>query len=278
MRAFLKPGPYFSASASTFLALVRRRGLLLEMVKREVFEQHAGQVFGGIWAIAHPLSLMVIYIFIFGVVFQSKIGGTRELPLDYTTYILAGLIPWLTLQQSLIKSCTAIVGNSSLVKQVVFPTEILPTKTILATLMFQFVSIAILLVWVLATHGSLFPTYALLPVLVLLQLIGTVGLGLLLSALTVFFRDLREIVQIFCVAGVFLLPVVYLPAWVPAIFKPLIYINPFSYMIWAYQDALFFGRFEHPWALPIFALGSLACFVVGAWAFRETKQVFGSAL
>jgi lipopolysaccharide transport system permease protein len=278
MKALLHPSPYVTAGASLFSVLIRQRTLVREMVKRDVFEQHAGQIFGGVWAIAHPLSLMAIYIFIFGVVFQSRIGGTRELPLDYTTYILAGLIPWLTLQQALIKACGAVVSNANLVKQVVFPIEILPTKAILATLMFQFVSIVILLVYVLFNYGSVFPSYALLPFLVLAQLIGTVGIGLILSSLTVFFRDLRELVQIFCVAGLFLLPIVYLPDWVPPIFKPVIYVNPFSYMVWCYQDALYFGRFEHPWAWPVFGLGSLICFAAGARAFRQLKHMFGNAL
>ena len=65
-----------------------------------------------------------------------------------------------------------------------------------------------------------------------------------------YFRDVKDFVQVFCIAGMYLMPVVYLPKMVPGVFRPLLNLNPFSYMVWCYQDACYFGRFEHPWAWP----------------------------
>ncbi len=78
--------------------------------------------------------------------------------------------------------------------------------------------------------------------------------------------------------GVFLMPVFYLPAAVPSIFRPIIYCNPFSYMVWCYQDACYFGRFEHPWAWGVFATLSLGTFYVGYLVFRRLKPMFGNVL
>ena len=73
--------------------------LAIELAKREVRERYANQMFGLFWVFAHPAVLMIVYIFLFVVVFKVKIGGTRELPLDYTTYLLCGLAPWLVMRR-----------------------------------------------------------------------------------------------------------------------------------------------------------------------------------
>jgi lipopolysaccharide transport system permease protein len=74
------------------------------------------------------------------------------------------------------------------------------------------------------------------------------------------------------------MPIVYLPEWVPPLFKPVIYVNPFSYMTWVYQDMLYFGRFEHPWAWLAFVVGSILVFAFGYRVFRRLKPHFSSAL
>lgn len=268
----------FKPTKNILKLLFQQRVLLLALTKRELTEQYAGQLFGNLWTIIHPLFLMIVYIFIFGFVFRNRIGGTYELPLDYTTYILAGLIPWLTLQQNLAKTCNAIVGNSSLVKQVVFPIEILPVKTVLSTLVWQFIAIAILLAHVFFTYHKFPPSYLLLPLVVFLQLVLTLGIAFILSSITVFVRDMRELITIFTTAGIFLLPITYLPAWVPALFKPFLYFNPFSYLIWCYQDVLYFGRIQHPFSWIFLAFFSVLMFVIGTSFFKKISPYFGNAL
>lgn len=252
--------------------------LTVEMARREVTERHAGSAFGTVWSLAHPLFLIALYVFIFTVVFGTRIGGTKELPLDYATYILSGLIPWMAFQDLMNKSASVIIGNTNLVKQVVFQLEVLPGKTILSSLLPQMVATGGFLVYVLATAGRFAPTYLLLPVLLFFQVLAMLGVAMLFSAITPFFRDMKEIVQIFTTAGLFLMPVIYLPQWVPAVFKPILYINPFSYMTWCYQDALYFGRFEHWWAWPVFILGSLWLVAVGYRTFQRLKPQFGNVL
>ena len=124
---------YFQAFTEVISLLTRHRDLTLEMAKRELSDRYAGQVFGMVWAIGHPVFMVCLYVFIFAFVFKQKVGGTVEMPLDYTAYLLSGLVAWMSFQESLIKSCTAITGNAALVKQVVFPLEILPVKVVLAS-------------------------------------------------------------------------------------------------------------------------------------------------
>lgn len=267
-----------SSFFEVFFLAFRNRELLFELVKRELNEQFMGGVLGAIWIVFHPLFLIAVYIFVFGFVFKNKIGGSYELPLDYTTYILSGLIPWLNLQQVLAKSCSAITSNAGLVKQVIFPIELLPIKSMLATVPNQLISMAALLIYVLFRYHAVPWSYLALPLLMVFQIMMSIGLSFMLSATTTFVRDIKEVVNVFSFAGMFLLPIVYLPAWVPNAFKPLVYCNPFSYMIWCYQDVFYFGRMEHPIAWVVFALLSLGTLSFGLYVFRSLKTHFGDVL
>ena len=279
VRTLLRPSAISGCAEIELLRLLRRhRALLAEMVRRELTQQYAGQVLGALWAVGHPLVQTGVYVFLFAIVFNTKIGGTYELPLDYTTYLLTGLLPWIGFQQSLTVTSTAISANASLVKQVVFPIEILPLKSVISSLLPQLIGTAALVAYVFATHGIPPATYLLLPVLVTCQCAAMAGIGFLLAACGAFLRDLKDIVQVLALINAYLIPVFYLPSWVPHLFQPIIYVNPFSYMIWCYQDALYFGRFEHLAAWPVFGIGSFLLFGFGYRAFRHLKPSFGNVL
>jgi lipopolysaccharide transport system permease protein len=258
--------------------LTKHRHLTWEMAKREITDRYTGQVLGTIWAILHPLTLMSIYIFIFVFVFKIKIGGTREMPLDYTTYLLSGLIPWLTCQEVMSKASTVITSNANLVKQVVFPIEILPIKTVIASLVTQSIFLVILVTYVIFSHHSLPLTYLILPILILLQSIILLGIAYILSSIGVYLKDVKDIIQVITVIGVYLLPVFYLPDQVPQLFRFLLYLNPFSYLIWCYQDLIYFGSFEHTTSWLIIIIISHINLTLGYLIFSKLKIMFGNVL
>jgi lipopolysaccharide transport system permease protein len=260
------------------MLLTRHRQLTWEMAKREITERYTGQIFGAFWAIAHPLVLILVYLYVFGVVFRVRTEGMGGMTLDYTTYLLAGLIPWLGVQEAMAKSAMVIVNHSNLVKQVVFPLEVLPAKAVIATMITETVFLALLTIYILVRYHWLPGTYLLLPLLLVLQTLAMMGISYVLSGVGAYLRDTKDIIQVLVVVGVYLLPIFYLPASVPAQFRALMYLNPFSYMIWCFQDALYFGRFEHPWAWPVFAALSLATFFVGFSIFNRVRVMFGNVL
>jgi lipopolysaccharide transport system permease protein len=271
-----------SANIHAFIELFnvfRSRGrLIFELTKREIFDRYTGQVFGVFWSIVHPLLITLLYIFIFGFVFEVRMGGTLNTPLNYSSYLLAGIIPWLVFQEVLGKSSTLILANSNIVKQVIFPIEVLPIKNVLASLVTETVFFGLLIIYVLITNHTLPWTYVLIPILVLFQVFALVGVSYLFSSVGVYFRDLKDFVQIFLSVAIFILPVLYLPESIPAALRPILYLNPISYMIWVYQDVFYFGSFMHPWAWVIFGLGSLIIFVFGYRIFRKLKVMFGNVL
>lgn len=256
----------------------RHRELTWEMTKREVTEKYAGQVFGFLWAVVHPAIQIAVYVFIFNVVFAVRVGGTVEMPADYTTYLLSGLVPWLMCAEALTKGTGILVSHSNLVKQVVFPLEVLPIKTVLASSFTLGISLVLLLMYVFATQGAVPWTVVLLPFVVAIQLIWLIGFCFVLSAIGAYFRDLRELVQVITTVGMYLIPIAYLPDMVPAMFRGAIYLNPFSYLIWCYQDIIYFGRLEHPIAWVVCPAIGVVSFVVGYRAFAKLKSMFGNVL
>jgi lipopolysaccharide transport system permease protein len=257
---------------------LRHHQLTWEMIKRDVTDRYAGQILGSTWAIGHPLILMAIYTFVFTFIFSSRMGSPTDFPLDYTTYLLSGLIPWMAFQDSMSRGTAAILANASLVKQVVFPLEILPVKGIFSSLLTQGVATLFLMIYVMIKFSFLPWTWSLLPLLIFFQFLAMMGVCFMLAAVGPFFRDLKDIVQVFCIACLYAIPVFYLPDWLPNWFKPIFYVNPFSYMVWCFQDACYFGRFEHPWAWPIFFFLSLLSLVLGNRVFHKLKPMFGNIL
>jgi lipopolysaccharide transport system permease protein len=258
--------------------LWRNRHLVRELVRRELRSQFAGQAFGLFWILGHPLIQCVIYIFVFTVVFKTKIDQTLELPRDYTTYILVGVVPWLFVQQSLTRTASTLVAQANLVKQVVFPVEVLPFCAVLVSLIPLIVGLAVIAIYTLISQLSLPWTYLLLPLVVAATVALMTGIGLVLAVVTPFFRDIKDIIQVGTVVGVYIVPAFYLPQWVPQKLQFVIYLNPFSYLIWVYQDILYFGQIAHPIAWILVLGASFGILAVGYRAFGTLRSFVADVL
>lgn len=275
----LDPRPYVRAIAELVTLVWRERVVTLEMAKRELTAEHSGKALGVIWGVVQPLALLAIYALIYGIVFrvriESVVGG---LPRNYTIYILSGLVPWFAFQFLMVKSASVIVGNAHLVKQVVFDVRLLPVAASLASLVSLVLGLGFLGIYTLFVYGTVPLTYLLLPVLVLLQLLAMVGVAYFLAAVGVFIKDVRDVVQLSAIVLIFLLPIVYLPSQVPAAFDPILWLNPFSYMIWCFQDVLYFGSIEHQAAWVIFPAWTLFILAGGYRVFRRMRPFFANVL
>ncbi|HVJ51823.1 MAG TPA: ABC transporter permease [Aliidongia sp.] len=279
LAALLDPRRHYG-SYRELARLVRRRWeLVLELTKHEISERYAGQVFGTLWAIGHPLITVAIYVVVFGFIFGGRGKPDPSIPLDQTTYLLAGLVPWIILAESLSKTCGLIVNNTPMVKQLVFPVEVLPIKSALASMLSLVVGMIFVVVYAVASSRTVPPpTYLLLPVVMAMQFLFMVGLGFALSAIAPFFRDLKDFVTVFLGFGMFISPILYFRVNLPRIFEFLIAANPFSCMIWVYQDILYFGRIEHPNAWAAFVILTLGTFSVGYRFFMGVKHAFADVL
>ncbi|MFO0874330.1 MAG: ABC transporter permease [Phycisphaerales bacterium] len=264
--------------------LHRHRELTWAMARRELLEQYAGRALGWLWTIGNPLLLIGLYVFLFAYVFPARMpdrGGATSSGASYTIFILAGLIPWLGFADSLNRSTGSIANNANLVRQVVFPVEALPAKSAIAAMCTQLVTTALLLLYMVA-FGRGIPAAAIgLPVLLALQFVAMLGCAVLLATLTVFVRDLREVVAFLTSAGLFLAPILYMPEWVESLVpwaRWLLALNPVTHLVHCHRDLLVDGAIVHPWswaALTFFALTSLW---FGAATYRRCHHVLGELL
>jgi lipopolysaccharide transport system permease protein len=261
-----------------FSRLWRSRELLRELVRRDLEEAYAGSALARLWAFIHPMLLIGLYLFVFGYVFTTRLGADLPQVPDYAVYLLAGLAPWLTIQSALARGTNAIVVGTNLVKQVVFPVELLPIRSVLAAQIPLLVGLVLLPIYSAVAFRLVSPLLLLAVYPVLTQLMLLCGTALFLSALTAFLKDTRDIVQFFSSFGVFLVPVLYLPGALPGWFEAALHLNPFSYAIWCLQDVFFFQEFRHPWAWPMAGLLGVTALQLGYAFFQRTRGSFGDVL
>lgn len=259
-------------------SLRRNRSLVRELTLRDIKGGHAGHGLGAIWLFAQPLVVVATFMLIFGVVIGAKMDVTTTFPGDYTSYLLIGLVPWLLTANALGRSTTAFSSNANLVKQVIFPIEVLPVASTIACFLVFVPSIALMLGYKLVLGGGLKPFALLLPLVMGLHFALILGLMLALSVITPFLRDLREVVVVYTAISMYFTPAIYLPDWVPEKLRLFLYLNPFSYVAWVYQDVLFFGEIRHGFAWVVFGAMAAGTFLGGLALFRRIRPFLGNVL
>ncbi len=259
--------------------LGRNRELVFELARREVTERYAGTALGSVWAFVTPLLTMAIYVGLFAFVFPVRLGEGGS-PWLGAALILSGIVPWITFADCATRAPGVLLGHRALVRQVVFPIEVLPAKTVAACLVPQLVGTMVGLTIACATAGLSW-TQLLLPLLWVIQIMLMFGVMLLLSTLGVWLRDLREIVSFLANIGLYVAPIILLPqiiAGLPTLARAAISANPFSHMVWCFHDATVLHTFAHPWSWLVFPMFSVIVLVAGASVFTKLKPAMGEAM
>jgi lipopolysaccharide transport system permease protein len=247
------------------------------LAAREIKDANVRSVMGSFWAVGAPLLTMLVYVFAFTLIFRVRMG-LNDSPGDYVGYVLVGLAVWISLQETASRAAGAVLNNANLVKQIVFPVEVLPLKTAIAAQTTTVVTLAVGAV-ACAIAGLLSPLSILLIPLALAVLFALcVGLSFFLSALAVFMPDVRNLVQLFFALGLFLHPILYPPDAPPPAIAWAFEFSPFSHVLWMFRDALFYSEITRPHSWWIAAAFALALYVLGFRFFRMLKPTFGNAL
>jgi lipopolysaccharide transport system permease protein len=258
-------------------SIYRNGGLVLHMTSRELRDRYAGQMLGIAWTVGTPLLAMATYVIAFTFIFRQRLG-VDDSGNGYTAYVLAGLVPWLAMADVLSRAPAAVSGNASLVKQIVFPSEVLPLRVALASLPQLLVGLVVVLI-ISGLAGRIHPhVLVLLPSALLIYVLTTAGLAYVFAAIGVFIKDVREIVTFVLSIGLFLHPVLYSPASTPAWLMPLFYLSPASHLVWCFRDALTEDTIAHPWSWIVASAFAVLIFATGWRFFRMLQPTFGNAL
>lgn len=263
-----------------FLRICKHKhNLIWVLAQREVFDRFKGSQLGAFWVVFQPLFMMLFYVFIFSTIFRIRFAADGPLKdLNYPAYFIIGYLPWMTLQDVLQRTCTSITGQQNLVKQVVFPLEVLPIRSILAALVPQAIGLVFLFGYLLVTTGRIPALAAVLPFAIFVQTLIMLGAGFFLSSVSVYFRDIREFISIAVMVGYYLLPIIYPPTVIPSAFSWALEINPFSHLIWMNHDILFYGEITRPLSWVISSALGVAMFTIGFVTFQKLKPYFGNVL
>jgi lipopolysaccharide transport system permease protein len=252
--------------------LRRQAFLVKELVKRDLEARYAGSLFGRLWSFAQPLWLLLLFTFVFSTVMKVPLVGTRTQ--HFSVFLFCGLMPWAAFQEGVQRAASSITDNAMLVKKLRFPPENLVLAPILSALLQQGIA-ALIFVGVLAYLGEL--TWGGLPLLLLavpLQVALTLGLGLLLSSVHVFFRDTTQVLGLVLTGWFYLTPIVYPRSLVPARFRPWIDWNPLTALVELYRQAFLGGSLAlAPGTFPLIA-AAVVLVCVGLWLFRRLKATF----
>ena len=258
--------------------LYRYRGLIWSLVARELKARYRGSVLGFLWSFINPLLLLAIYSFIFTTVMPANnLRGVQP----YALFLVCGILPWNWFATSLNEAAGSLIAGGNLIKKVLFPAEVLPIVTVVANMMHFFLALPIVIAVLLAYQRWPDPGGLIwFPLVVLVQLIFTVGLALVLAALTVHFRDIRDILSNVLMLWFFITPIIYFYDQTEVRpYKWLFNLNPFTHLAISYQEILFFnGPFGHwKWLLAL-AIGSIGVFLAGYWLFDRLRDSFAEVV
>jgi lipopolysaccharide transport system permease protein len=273
----LAPRANLAAICEFGYLLAERWILVYELTCRDVLDRYAGQALGTAWVIAAPLLQMCVYVFAFTVLFASRLSAEGS-NAEYVSFILSALAPWIVVSEILGRAPTVVTASAGLVKQVVFPSEVLPLKVTLGASPTLGIGVAVVLIIALISGHAHPLGWLILPVPILCLALMSAGFCYFLGALGVFLKDTKDIVQVLLSIGFFLHPIIYAPGVAPHGLEMLFYFSPISYVLWGFRDALFYGGITDLWIWGAMILLSSAIFVLGYRTFRMLRPVFGNAL
>ena len=248
--------------------LFRYRLLIESLVSRELKARYRGSVLGFFWSFVNPLLLLLTYVVVFTIVLPGTHSPAME---PFALFFFCGILPWTWFSSSLLESSGVLIASGNLIKKVLFPAEVLPVVTVFANLAHFLLGLPILLVF-LIYYGRLRPEALLLPLPILVQLVFTLGLALALSALTVHFRDIQNLLGHLLHLLFFASPVLYLYGEVHGRMRSFLRLNPMSHVLVSYQQILFDGHFQHGTGLALAGLAALLTFAAGAFLFDRLRD------
>ena len=270
MQLIIEPG---LASANYWRDLWRYRELMAFLTWRDLAVRYKQTAIGVAWAIIRPALTMIVFV-----LFRRLVGIQRGAVPD-ALLVLAAVLPWQFFSNALTESSTSLINNTNLISKIYFPRLIVPIAAV-ATSFVDFVITLALLAAVMAWMGFA-PTWTLivLPLYVALAFALSTGLGLLLAALNVKYRDFRYVVPFIIQVGLFISPIAFASTNMPARWRPLYSLNPLVGIIDGFRWSILGGRTPiDQYFLATSVAITLASLVIGVWYFRRVERGFADII
>ena len=254
-----------------FKKIYNYRELLKTNVKKEIRGRYKNSFLGVLWSFLNPLLQLLVYSVIFGALLA---GGDKT----YHIYICVALIPWTYFTTAITQAAFTVIGNADIIKKVYFPREILPVSVVTSGAVNFIISTIIILAFVIFSGVGLSWYILLYPFILLIQYVLLLGIGFIVSSVTVYFRDLEHIIGVVLMAAFYATPIVYKLEQLPHTLQILVNLNPMTHLINAYRDIFYYHQMPNMEIL-ITLLGiSLVLTVVGYFIFKKLQKGFAEQL
>ncbi len=265
--------------------LYRHRVLIQSLVARELKARYRGSVGGYLWSFLNPLLLLAVYTVVFTYIFMPERGVATD---PYALFLFCGLLPWTWFASSLTDAANSLIAGGNLIKKLIFPAEVLPAVAVLANGVHYLLGLPIYLGFWFAFKGDAVSLHALwLPLVIFTQFVLSLGLGLILAALAVHFRDIRDILSNALTLWFFLTPIIYSADYVreranaadaglvPKVVATFLdYLNPMTHIMDGYHLSIFEGSLINWKRLPVTLLVAFLILWFGYWFFDRLRDSF----
>ena len=241
--------------------------LLKELVRRDLKVKYRRSFLGYVWSLLNPLLMMCVMTLVFSYMFRFDIP-------NYPLYLITGQTLWTFFNESTNMSMYSVLQNGALIKKVYIPKFIFPISRVLSSFVTMSFSLAAILIVLVFTKASFYWTILLFPVPLFFLLLFAMGIGMVLSALSVYFRDITHLYGVVTLAWMYLTPIFYPVSALPEEVLPIIHGNPMYSYITFFRDIVLYGTVPEPIMWMRCVLISLAALAVGLAVFRKMQRNF----
>ena len=254
-----------------FRELYEYREMIYMLVQREIRGRYKGSALGFFWTFLNPLLQFVVYAVVFSTIMRVDID-------QFYIYLFVAFIPWFFLATAIPQGATCILGQSNLVEKIYFPRMVIPISTVLTGFVNMLLSEVVVLLVLLVSGFGISYHIAALPIVMMIQLLFLMGIVLVISALTVYFRDLAHILDIVVMGWFYATPIVYPPDMVPQNLQFLLYLNPMSGIIKCYRQILYYKCWPDFSSMVLALIVGAVMLLVGIFVFQKFQRGFAEEM
>ena len=256
-----------------FAELYKYRILIQNLVSRELKARYRGTILGFLWSFFNPLLLMTVYTIVFGFIIRPRDPAYGGSPLLYALFLFCGVLPWTWFSSSALESANVLMVQGNLIKKILFPVEILPIVVVTSNFVHFVFGLPILFLFALIMLKKFTVYIFFLPAVILVQFVFSLGFALIVSSLTVHFRDIKDILANMLTFWFFASPIIY-PITFPAIenskiLKLWMNLNPITHIMGGYQNCIYFGEMIRWKRLGVTFLVSILLLLIGYFIFEN---------
>lgn len=257
---------------SRIRSIYEYRDMIYSLVRRELRGRYKGSVLGFLWTYINPLCQVLVYSAVFSIIFKVDID-------KFYLYLIIGMMPWTFFNTSVQGGATCIRAQSDMVKKIYFPREVIPISYVTSAfvnMLFSF--IIVFFAVIISGYWFNFQALLFLPLIMCIEYFLALGIALLASCLTVYFRDLEQIIGVMMMAWIYLTPIMYAIDYIPEAYRPLFMLNPMTPIVEVYHQILYYRMIPTTNYLLIAFVASAVFFIGGFLIFGRLEKNFAEEM